>query len=102
MLHNIILPGDAAFQEARWKRDVLQECYNDDALWGYMIRLADELKSKTLEVDDPVLKRLLRMGIFDWEGEDKRLHQATQAIRHSTALSGRILAQVLELETKVS
>ena len=53
------------------------------------------------EVNDPVLKRLLRMGIYDWKNEDTRLHQATQAIRHGTATSTRILGRLLQQEHKV-
>ena len=53
------------------------------------------------EVNDPVLRRLMRMGIFDWDGEDNRLHQATQAIRHGTAMSTWILGRVLQVESKV-
>ena len=53
------------------------------------------------ELNDPVLRRLLRMGIFDWRNDGTRLHQATQAIRHGTAIGTRILGRVLEVERKV-
>ena len=53
------------------------------------------------DVNDPVLKRLLKMGIYNWKNKDTRLHQATQAIRHSTAVSTRILGRVLQQEHKV-
>ena len=54
------------------------------------------------DVSDPVLKCLLKMGIYNWKNEDTRLHQATQAIRHGTAISTRILGRVLQQEHKVA
>jgi len=42
------------------------------------------------------------MGIFDWEGEDKLLNQAKQAVRVGTATSLRIWMRVLEIQERVS
>ena len=50
---------------------------------------------------DAVISHLLRMGIFDWSGDDTRLHQATQAMRHSSALGCRLLGRILVEERKV-
>ena len=38
------------------------------------------------KVNDLALLNLFYMGILDWMGPNNHLHQATQAIRHSTAL----------------
>jgi hypothetical protein len=98
--------GQEAFsmeqRDSQWKRDIFAELHNDDALWAYMIRCEGEIRAlQDGELNDPVLWRLLRMGVLDWEGTDNRLHQATQAMRHSTAISTRILTRLLELENKV-
>ena len=51
---------------------------------------------------DPILCQLMMMGIHDWDGVDARLHQATQAIRYTSAVASRLIPQNLDLETKVS
>ena len=102
----MVLPGEEGLPpvalESRWRNDQFPELFNDEALWAYMIRVSEEFgKINWEEVNDPVLKRLLRMGIFDWRDDDTRLHQATQAMRHGTAMGTRILGRVLEVERKV-
>jgi hypothetical protein len=90
-------------KEVRWRNDQFMELNNDDALWAYMIRASEEFQMiRWDEVNDPVLRRLMRMGIFDWKTPDTRLHQATQAMRHGTAMSTRILGRVLQGENKVT
>jgi hypothetical protein len=88
-------------QEPSWRFDNLPDAHSDDRLWGYMIRAAEEFRLG--QPEDPVLYDLMRMGIFDWRGDNDnpRLNQATQAIRHSTALASRILPQILNVEKKV-
>ena len=102
MLKTSILPGDTAANEARWRNDSLLDVYDDDALWGFMIRASEELPQFTgARVRDPVLSRLLRMGVYDWTGENVRTVASTQAMRHSTAMATRLLARLLEVEEKV-
>ena len=60
-----IHPGDDAPTKAYWEQDALGECYNDDALWGYAIRSAKVLARERTQLNDPVLYRLLHMGVFD-------------------------------------
>ena len=43
MLHRAILPGEQRFDEEHWANDILNECYFDDRLWGYTIRIVEEL-----------------------------------------------------------
>ena len=50
---------------------------------------------------DVVISRLLRMGIFDWEEPNTCLHQAIQAMRHSSALGCCLLGRILDEERKV-
>ena len=102
----MILPGEENLPpiaiESRWRNDQFPKLDNDDALFAYMIRASEEFgKMRWDELNDPVLRRLLRMGIFDWRNDGTQLHQATQAIRHGTAMLTRILGRVLEVERKV-
>jgi len=50
---------------------------------------------------DPVLASLFRMGSFDWEGEDKLMNQAKQAVRLGTVTSVRIWNRVIEIQDRV-
>ena len=107
MVHGRRIKGEGSWdplrREIRWRLDHLPELGNDDALYGFAIRASKELRLVDWsEVNDPVLHRLLTMGIFDWNLPDNRLHQATQAIRFSTALDTRLLGRILQLERKVS
>ena len=53
------------------------------------------------KINDPALLSLLRMGILDWKAPNDHLHQATQAIRHGTAMVLRFLPRILKLESQV-
>ena len=72
-----ILARESSFSVERWHRDALFELHNDDALWAYMIRALEEFReTPAVRYNNPVLLRLLRMGIFDWSGQDKTLLQS--------------------------
>ena len=79
--------GEPSFDERCWHCDVFSKLYNDDALWAYSIQVADHTKVK-----DPVLRRLMAMGAWDWDKkEGAELNQAMRAMRFSTALVSRLL-----------
>ena len=92
MLNGAILPGEQRFNEERWINDILNECHFDDCLWGYTIRVVEELRTRDLAVfTDGVLYNLMRMGVMDWTGENARGNQSTQAMRLATALASRLI-----------
>ena len=92
MLSGAILPGEQHFNEDRWVNDILIECYFDDRLWGYTIRVVEELRTCDLAVfTDGVLFNLMQMGVMDWTGENTRGNQSTQAMRLATALASRLI-----------
>jgi len=97
------LVGEPSFDARRWHRDAFSELYNDDALWAYSIRVSEEIRvAGHTKVKDPVLRRLMAMGAWDWDKkEGAELNQATRAMRFSTALVSRLLPRVLDLEAKV-
>ena len=67
-----------------------------------MIRASYDLKLMDHEkVNDSVLLDLLTAGVYDWEKPNDKLHQLTQAIRHSTAIHMRMLVKHMQLEDKV-
>jgi len=100
LLGKVPLRNDAE-TKARWERDSLPKLHNDDALWGFNIRASDVLEREQQHINDPVLYRLLRMGIFDWSGINVLQNQALQAVRWASATSMRILERVFKIERKV-
>ena len=92
MLHGAILPGEQRFNEERWANDILNECHFDDRLWGYTIRVVEELCTRNPAVfTDGVLFNLMRMGVNDWVGENSQGNQSTQAMQLATALASRMI-----------
>ena len=47
------------------------------------------------KIQDASLLSLLRMGVLNWKAPNNRLHQATQAIRHGTAVTLRLLPVIV-------
>jgi len=79
--------------------NILGECHYDDRLWGFAIRTAETWRTSNRDQRrDPVLALLFRMGSFNWEGKDKLMNQAKQAIRLGTATSVRIWTRVMEIQ----
>ena len=60
------------------------------------LRMVDRTK-----INDASLLLLLRIGVLDWKAPNNRLHQATQAIRHGTAITLWLLPRIMKLESQV-
>jgi hypothetical protein len=102
MLRGVIPPGRTEFNALVWNQDVLPECHLDDALWGYTIRMWEELQEWGAgRVEDQVTIRLLRMAARDWKDKDSRKPASIQSMRFAAVLGSRLLAQLLALEDKV-
>ena len=92
MLHGTILPTEQIFNKEHWADDILNECFFDDRLWGYMICIVEELQTHDPAVfTDGVLYNLMQMGVMDWTGENVRMNQSTQAMHLATALASWII-----------
>ena len=92
MLNGAILLGEQRFSEECWVNDILNECHFDNRLWGYTIRIVEELHTCDLVVfTDGVLYNLMRMGVLDWTRENAQGNQSTQAMRLATALAGHLI-----------
>jgi hypothetical protein len=83
-------------------RDDLSGHDNSNALWGFAIRSAQELEGMPRDrLDDPVLFRLFRMGLFDWTGPSKVVDAVVQSIRYAATTGSRLLRRILLVEEKV-
>ena len=85
-----------------WWNDVFPNLYFDNQLWAHMIQGAEWLHVvDRMKINNASLSPPLRMGVLDWKAPNNRLHQATQAIRHGTAIALRLLPRILRLESRV-
>ena len=92
MLNGVILPGEQRFSKECWVNDILNECHFDNHLWGYTIRVVEELHTCDLVVfTDGVLYNLMQMGVMDWTGENAQGNQSTQAMHLATTLANRLI-----------
>ena len=68
MGHGVIPAGSEKFVESEWHDNPMPSLYNDDAIHAFRIQMSEELRVLDLaKVNNPVLKRLLDMGCFDWK-----------------------------------
>ena len=85
-----------------WWNDVFPNLFFDDWLWAHMIRRAEWLcVVNQTKINNLLLLSLLHMGVLDWKAPNNRLHQATQAIRHGTAIVLCFLPRIMKLESWV-
>ena len=85
MLHGA--PDVERFDEEQWRNNVLTEAHCDNALWGYMIRIGEQLCLWVPgEFEDDVLLKLICVGMSNWGNKDHRTNASTQAMHHSTAM----------------
>jgi len=93
--------ADEELTAGRWHNDSLRDCYNDDALWGFNIRVADAVEKEKTQMGDSVLYRLFHLGTFDWRGRNVLGNQAKQAIRWACPTIFRVLQRVFRVEKQV-
>ena len=102
MRRGLTLPGQQRPDDDRWCNDILAECHWDNRLWGYVCCVSEEIRTRSAEdFSDPVLFQLLFMGTYDWDGEDRRNDQSTQAMRHSTVMGSRLYQVIQSLTAEV-
>ena len=79
----------------------LDDCHNDDAIWGLAVKTALELVDHHVRQKDHVLHRLIRIGIHDWANFDVRGPEGIRSMTYA-AVVGNCLFRLLEEEsTKV-
>ena len=78
---------DVASCFLQWENDTLDNLGFSDALWGFMIQAHDKLVNHRTEViNDPVIERLLEMGIYDWREMDMRSDKESNSMRLAACL----------------
>ena len=100
--HNVGNENDPLVRRSRWLNDSFPGLLLPDQIWGEAIkasRLWEEWGPTGL-VRDPVFCRLLHNGVWD-SRESGRPAAEVMAMRHSAALSSRLMLRALEQEEKV-
>ena len=79
----------------------LDDCHNDDTIWGLAVKTAFELIDNHVHQKDHVLHRLIQIGIHDWVSFDVQGPEGIRSMTY-TAVIGNCLFRLLEEEsTKV-
>jgi len=102
--HEIATNGDITIQRANWLSDAFADLTCEDRLWAELIRTSSLWREwgPTGETQDAPFTRLLAMGVWDWNNEEKRGIESTRAMHHSAAIGAQLMLCALEEEKKVS
>ena len=101
--HNVGNENDPLVRRSRWLNDSFSGLLLPDQIWGEAIKASRlwEEWSPTGLVWDPVFCQLLHNGVWD-SRESGQPAAEVMAMRHSAALSSRLMLCALEQEEKVS
>jgi len=91
-------------------QDALSEYYNVDALWGFVIGAAHDIRECVARhrlgefiTGDAILHRLMMMGTYKWIAEDvfQQGNFPSMAFRYSSILSNCLLKRIERMENLV-
>ena len=98
----MIFPSVGDIDPQQWRDDTLIECHNDNALWGFVVRVYEGVRLCTEnQWDDPVFLRLMQMECLDWVQPDFRSNPSTQGIHFTTAMGLRLYKRIRAMEQEV-
>ena len=98
----MVFPSGANTDLQQWRDNTLIECHNDNAMWGYAVRVYEHVRLCTKDQwDDPVLLRLMQMGSLDWVHPDFCSNQLAQGIRFATVMGLRLYERIRVIEREV-
>ena len=102
--HEIAANGDVTIQHANWLADAFANLNQEDRLWAKSIRTSCLWREwgPTGETRDAPFTRLLAMGAWDWNDEERRDAELTRVMHYSAAIGARLMLCALEEEKKVS
>ena len=98
----MIFPTGTNADLQQWRDDALIECHNNNALWGFAVRVYESVQLRTEnQWDDLVFLCLMQMGCLDWVQPDFCSNQSTQGIRFVTAMGLRLYERIRAMEQEV-
>ena len=91
--------GEARFDEGHWLQDTMPKLHKMDVLWAYCICGAARFHCLNhQQVNNPVLIRLLEMGLVDGHPPDNKSNFSN---RYTAIATSRLLDRLLVLEKQV-
>ena len=79
----------------------LDDCHNDDTIWGLAVKTAFELVDNRVCQKDHVLHRLIRISIHDWASFDVRGPEGIWSMTYAVVIGNRLFRLLEEESTKV-
>ena len=79
----------------------LDNCHNDDAIWGLAVKTLFELIDNYVRQKDHVLHCLIRIGINDWVGFDVRGPEGIWSMTYMVVIGNHLFKLLEEESTKV-
>ena len=79
----------------------LDDCHNDDTIWGLAVQSALQLAEGKVRQKDHVLHRLIRISIHDWAGFDIWGPEGIQSMTYTAVMGNRLFRLLEEESTKV-
>ena len=79
----------------------LDDCHNDDAIWGLAVKTSFELIDNRVQQKDHILHRLIHIGINNWTGFDVRGLEGIWSMTYMAVIGNRLFKLLEEESTKV-
>ena len=79
----------------------LDDCHNDDAIWGLAVKMVFELVDNHVRQKDHVLHRLIRISIHDWASFDVQGPEGIRFMTYAAVISNRLFRLLEEESMKV-
>ena len=103
--HPRALGSDISLEQwSTWWNDHFKECHTDDHLFGNAIRTSDflkQLRRHEVPLHDGVLYQLLEIRCYNWKDPNKLSGLVVGVYHHASAVGGRLLHRVIQIEKKV-
>ena len=79
----------------------LDDCHNDNAIWGLAVKTVLELVDNRVCQKDHVLHHLIRIGIHDWASFDVWGPEGIWSMTFTAIMGNRLFRLLEEESTKV-
>ena len=79
----------------------LDDCHNDDTIWGLAVKTAFELVDNRVRQGDHVLHHLIRIGINDWASFDVWGPEGIRSMTYAAVIGNRLFRLLEEESMKV-
>ena len=79
----------------------LDDCHNDDTIWGLAVKMSFKLIDNHVRQKDHVLHRLIHIGINDWTGFNVWGPEGIRSMTYAAVIGNHLFKLLEEESTKV-